>query len=88
MPLLDNTEIRSQFPAADVMLYLDAAHQTPLCVPVRARLDAFYDEALYTAGPKARWLARIAREGQPRPEYARRRIERRVVSNGTDAVVR
>jgi selenocysteine lyase/cysteine desulfurase len=59
MTLLDNTEIRSQFPAADKMLYLDAAHQTPLCVPVRACLDAFYDEALYTAGPKARWLARL-----------------------------
>lgn len=57
--LLDNAEIRAYFPAADTMLYLDAAHQTPLSGPVRARLDAFYDEAQFTAGPKSTWLARI-----------------------------
>lgn len=58
MTLLDNAGIRAQFPAADAMLYLDAAHQTPLSVPVRARLDAFLDEAQLGAGPKAAWLAR------------------------------
>lgn len=57
--LLDNTTIRSYFPAAGTMLYLDAAHQTPLSVPVRARLDAFYDEAQFAAGPKSTWLARV-----------------------------
>lgn len=59
MALLDNVEIRSQFPAVDKMLYLDAAHQTPLSAQVRARLDGFYDEAQYTAGPKSGWLARV-----------------------------
>ncbi|MFD2415793.1 aminotransferase class V-fold PLP-dependent enzyme [Amycolatopsis pigmentata] len=57
--LLDNAGIRPHFPAVDAMLYLDAAHQTPLSGPVRARLDAFYDEAQFTAGPKSRWLKRI-----------------------------
>jgi cysteine desulfurase/selenocysteine lyase len=56
---LDGTDVRSQFPAADRLLYLDAAHQTPLATTVRARLDAFYDEAQYTGGPKSRWLARV-----------------------------
>ncbi len=51
--------LRSHFPAAEQVLYLDAAHQTPLSVPVRAALDAFYDEALESAGPKKRWLARL-----------------------------
>lgn len=59
MALLDSAEIRALFPAADQMLYLDAAHQTPLSRPVRARLDAFYDEAQFTAGPKSVWLARV-----------------------------
>lgn len=58
MALLDNSEIRAYFPAADKMLYFDAAHQTPLSAPVRARLDAFHDEAQFTAGPKSTWLAR------------------------------
>ncbi|SEQ27225.1 aminotransferase class V-fold PLP-dependent enzyme [Lentzea albida] len=40
------------------MLHLDAAHQTPLSTAVRARLDAFYDQAQFTAGPKSTWLAR------------------------------
>ncbi|MCQ8192704.1 aminotransferase class V-fold PLP-dependent enzyme [Streptomyces rugosispiralis] len=59
MALLDNAEIRNHFPATGNMLYLDAAHQTPLSTPVRAQLDAFYDQAQNTAGPKAGWLARI-----------------------------
>jgi selenocysteine lyase/cysteine desulfurase len=59
MNLLDNADIRRQFPAAEALLYLDAAHQTPLSIPVRSRLDAFYDEALYAGGPKVRWLARV-----------------------------
>lgn len=57
--LLDNREIRALFPAADAMLYLDAAHQTPLSTVVRARLDAFHDQAQFTAGPKSAWLARV-----------------------------
>ncbi|WP_232666509.1 aminotransferase class V-fold PLP-dependent enzyme [Pseudonocardia sp. TRM90224] len=54
-----NAEIRAHFPVTDRMLYLDAAHQTPLAVPVRASLDAFLDEAQFTAGPKAGWLDRV-----------------------------
>ncbi|MEJ3659180.1 aminotransferase class V-fold PLP-dependent enzyme [Actinomycetes bacterium KLBMP 9759] len=59
MTVLDNAGIRALFPVTDRMLYLDAAHQTPLAVPVRARLDAFYDEAQFTAGPKSGWLDRV-----------------------------
>lgn len=59
MTVLDNARLRAQFPAASTMLYLDAAHQTPLSVAVRARLDAFYDEALHVAGPKSVWLRRV-----------------------------
>lgn len=53
---LEHGRIRRQFPVMEKLLYLDAAHQTPLSIAVRARLDAFYDEAQYSGGPKARWL--------------------------------
>ncbi|WP_449432495.1 aminotransferase class V-fold PLP-dependent enzyme [Pseudomonas putida] len=51
--------VREQFPAVENMLYLDAAHQTPLSVPVKAELDAFYTAALNYAGPKYGWLNRV-----------------------------
>ncbi|CAJ0780021.1 Cysteine desulfurase [Ralstonia psammae] len=57
--IFDNTAIRSQFPAASRMLYLDSAHQTPLCARVRAALEHFFDEGYETAGPKPVWLERI-----------------------------
>ncbi|MBA4866925.1 aminotransferase class V-fold PLP-dependent enzyme [Streptomyces sp. PSKA54] len=56
---MDIAKLRSQFPAAEQFLYLDAAHQTPLSLPVRAALDAFYDQALNTAGPKKHWLTHV-----------------------------
>ncbi|MFE9438215.1 aminotransferase class V-fold PLP-dependent enzyme [Streptomyces sp. NPDC006602] len=59
MSAIDIANLRTLFPAAAEGLYLDAAHQTPLSLPVRAGLDAFYDQALNTAGPKKRWLARV-----------------------------
>ncbi|MFE1248695.1 aminotransferase class V-fold PLP-dependent enzyme [Streptomyces sp. NPDC058735] len=60
MSTAPSATLRSQFPAAEQFLYLDAAHQTPLSALVRSALDAFYDEALESAGPKKRWLARVA----------------------------
>ncbi|MDH6523316.1 cysteine desulfurase/selenocysteine lyase [Streptomyces sp. SAI-135] len=57
--VLADSGIREQFPAAENLLYLDAAHQTPLPTSVRATLDAFYDQALHTAGPKQGWLNRV-----------------------------
>ncbi|XVN20089.1 aminotransferase class V-fold PLP-dependent enzyme [Pseudomonas corrugata] len=59
MAKFDLATIRNQFPAAENMLYLDAAHQTPLSYPVKARLDAFYTTALNYAGPKYGWLNRV-----------------------------
>ncbi|MFD6291508.1 aminotransferase class V-fold PLP-dependent enzyme [Streptomyces sp. NPDC060205] len=59
MSVLTDSGLRAQFPAADKLLYLDSAHQTPLSRPVRAALDAFYDQALLTAGPKKDWLTRV-----------------------------
>lgn len=59
MAKFDPSVVRKNFPAADNMLYLDAAHQTPLSLPVKAELDAFYDAALNYAGPKYGWLNRI-----------------------------
>ncbi|WP_328773126.1 aminotransferase class V-fold PLP-dependent enzyme [Streptomyces sp. NBC_00286] len=56
---IDIAQLRSRFPAADQFLYLDAAHQTPLSLTVRAGLDAFYDQALHTAGPKTHWLTSV-----------------------------
>lgn len=56
--MLDNAHLRRQFPAVERELYLDAALQTPLCLPVRSALDAFHDTAVAAAGPKERWLAR------------------------------
>ncbi|XVN15991.1 hypothetical protein QZH47_07920 [Pseudomonas corrugata] len=59
MTAFDNNIIRKKFPAADNTLYLDAAHQTPLSVPVKDELDAFYTAALNFAGPKYGWLNRV-----------------------------
>ncbi|WP_455883726.1 aminotransferase class V-fold PLP-dependent enzyme [Pseudomonas putida] len=59
MAKFDVASVRKNFPAADNMLYLDAAHQTPLSLPVKAELDAFYEAALNYAGPKYGWLSRI-----------------------------
>lgn len=59
MSALDAARLRRHFPAVERMLYLDAAAQAPLALPVRAALDAFHDAALHTAGPKGPWLARV-----------------------------
>ncbi|MFE7034491.1 aminotransferase class V-fold PLP-dependent enzyme [Streptomyces sp. NPDC057621] len=59
MSVVIDSGLRAQFPAADKLLYLDSAHQTPLSRPVRAALDSFYDQALFTAGPKTNWLRRV-----------------------------
>lgn len=58
LTLLDDS-FRPLFPAAENLLYLDSAHQTPLSFPVKAELDRFYDAALQTAGPKYNWLNRV-----------------------------
>jgi cysteine desulfurase / selenocysteine lyase len=55
----DVTAVRSEFPVAERMLYLDSAHQTPLSAPVRAALASFYREGHENAGPKSVWLARV-----------------------------
>jgi len=55
----DIAEIRRQFPITERILYFDSAHQAPLSLSVRAALERFYAEGLETAGPKARWLARV-----------------------------
>ena len=59
MALLDNAELRKQFPALLNLVYLDAAHQTPLCRSVLAGLNTFYETALNFAGPKTSWLQRV-----------------------------
>ena len=56
---LDNAALRKEFPVTQQMLYLDAAHQTPLSRPVRAALERFFDEGFAFAGPKPVWLARV-----------------------------
>lgn len=56
---LDLASVRLDFPVNARMLYLDSAHQTPLATSVRAALDAFYNEANETAGPKVVWLRRV-----------------------------
>lgn len=55
----DVAAIRRQFPAAERMLYLDSAHQTPLASSVREALLRFYSEGHETAGPKQAWLDRV-----------------------------
>jgi cysteine desulfurase/selenocysteine lyase len=59
MPRYDITTVRDAFPAADNVLYLDSAHQTPLARPIKDELDRFYDTALQLAGPKSLWLDRV-----------------------------
>ncbi|MBR8653658.1 aminotransferase class V-fold PLP-dependent enzyme [Achromobacter sp. Marseille-Q0513] len=51
--------LREHFPVRRHMLYLDAAHQTPLATPVRQALDAFYLAAHLHGGPKPVWLRRV-----------------------------
>lgn len=55
----DVAAIRRQFPAAERMLYLDSAHQTPLASSVREALLRFYSEGHENAGPKQAWLDRV-----------------------------
>ena len=55
----DVAAVRQEFPVTQRMLYLDAAHQTPLPTSVRAALVEFYDEGHQFAGPKPVWLRRI-----------------------------
>lgn len=59
LALFDNSIQRAQFPAVDNLLYLDAAHQTPLSAPVKTQLDAFYAASFNYAGPKSGWLDRV-----------------------------
>jgi len=56
---LDVAAARREFPVVRRMLYLDAAHQTPLASSVRAALERFYDEGQEFGGPKPVWLARV-----------------------------
>lgn len=58
---IDVQQMRQQFPVTQRLLYLDAAHQTPLCAQVRAALADFYTEGYEAAGPKPLWLARAER---------------------------
>jgi selenocysteine lyase/cysteine desulfurase len=57
--VLDAEALRTEFPAAQRMLYLDAAHQAPLAASIRAALHRFYDEGHEAAGPKPVWLHRV-----------------------------
>jgi cysteine desulfurase/selenocysteine lyase len=56
---LDVAAARREFPVVRRMLYLDAAHQTPLASSVRAALERFYDEGQEFGGPKPLWLGRV-----------------------------
>lgn len=55
----DIAAVRSQFPVATRMLYLDSAHQTPLATSIRDALVDFFAEAHEAAGPKPAWLRRV-----------------------------
>lgn len=55
----DVAAVRREFPVIQRMLYLDAAHQTPLASSVHAALESFYREGLAYAGPKPVWLKRV-----------------------------
>ena len=50
--------IRAAFKVADRQLYLDSAHQTPMCDAVREAITRFCEESSELAGPKPVWLAR------------------------------
>lgn len=54
-----STMLRASFPVMERILYLDVAHQAPLCRPVYDSLHAFYQEGLELAGPKPVWLDRV-----------------------------
>lgn len=59
MAVFDIAAVRREFPVVQRMLYLDAAHQTPLATSVHAALESFYREGLEYAGPKPVWLKRV-----------------------------
>ena len=65
---LDLKAIRSMFPAAEKLTYLDSGFQTPLSVPIRAAIDRYLDEGFAAAGPKSVWIDRL--------EAARRKVAR------------
>ncbi|MCX6552169.1 MAG: aminotransferase class V-fold PLP-dependent enzyme, partial [Acidobacteria bacterium] len=43
--MIDVTAVRRQFPVTEEMSFLNNAAECPLCLPVRARLDAYLDLA-------------------------------------------
>ena len=55
----DVAAVRREFPVVQRMLYLDAAHQTPLASSVHAALERVFEEGLEYAGPKPVWLKRV-----------------------------
>ena len=61
----DLAAVRREFPVVRRMLYLDAAHQTPLAASVRAALESFYDESARIRRAEA-MLAEADRRGAAR----------------------
>lgn len=55
----DVDAIRRQFPAASRMTYLDSGFQTPMCEPVREKLEEFIRTSYEAAGPKSEWIAQM-----------------------------
>ncbi|VVD61516.1 aminotransferase class V-fold PLP-dependent enzyme [Pandoraea cepalis] len=53
------SSIRDLFPVTKHLIYLDAAHQTPLSTPVRRAIEGFLDEGYEAAGPKPVWMRRV-----------------------------
>jgi hypothetical protein len=50
---MDVAKLRSQFPVTEHMVFLNNAAESPLCLPVRRRLDAYLD--LAARSPGGRW---------------------------------
>lgn len=59
MDAIDLHHVRDDFPVTRRMLYLDAAHQTPLATSIRRGIEAFLEESNENAGPKPVWLDRV-----------------------------
>ncbi len=57
----DPLGVRNEFPVTRRLLYLDAAHQAPLADSVRRGIVTYLEESSASAGPKQRWLDRVAR---------------------------
>src|SRR5690625_3242688 len=54
-----SSHFRPSFPVTENLVYLDAAHQTPLASFVRDGVEQYLNSSMALAGPKADWIEHV-----------------------------